>query len=133
VDAEAAALAWIDAWNRAWRTKDPTALDPVYAEEVVFRSHPFRNPQAPIDYARDVFADEGDELDLWWSSPVAAASRAAVEWWAVLTENGELVTLAGTSILEFGRDERVIDQHDYWTTTPGRFEPWPGWGSSSAR
>jgi SnoaL-like protein len=133
VDAEAAARAWIVAWTRAWRTKDPAALVPVYADRVVFRSHPFRDPQAPVAYARDAFADEGDELDLWWSNPVAAGNRAAVEWWAVLTENGNLVTLAGTSILEFGPDERVVDQHDYWAMTPGRVEPWSGWGSSSAQ
>jgi hypothetical protein len=31
VDAAAAARAWIDAWDRAWRTKDAVLLAPVYA------------------------------------------------------------------------------------------------------
>lgn len=122
----------MDAWDRAWRTKDPDALGAVYATDAVFRSHPFRDPQAALDYARGAFEEEGDELDLWWGEPVATGNRAAVEWWAVLTENGELVTLAGTSILEFGPDERVVDQHDYWTTTPGRVEPWPRWGRGTS-
>jgi hypothetical protein len=131
VDAEAAARAWIGAWNRAWRAKDPDALAYVYSEEVVFRSHPFRDPQAPLDYARGVFADEGMELDLWWGDPIVDGDRAAVEWWAVLTESGELVTLAGTSILTFGANGLVVDQHDYWASSPGRVEPWPGWATSS--
>ena len=44
---------------------------------------------------------------------------------------GELVTLAGTSWLTFSDDGRVVEQHDYWTITPGRASPWPGWGASS--
>jgi hypothetical protein len=56
---------------------------------------------------------------------------AAVEWWAALTESGELVKLAGSSWLTFGDDSRVVEQHDHWTMTPGRSTPWQGWGSSS--
>jgi hypothetical protein len=132
VDTEAAALAWIEAWDRAWRAKDPIALAEVYAQDAAFRSHPSRPHQAPVDYARAAFAEEGDELELWWGSPIVSGERAAVEWWAVLSENGELVTLAGASILEFDAESRVQDQHDYWTRTPGRLEPWPGWGAASS-
>jgi len=128
VDAEAAARAWVDAWDRAWRDKDADALAPVYAEEVVFRSHPFRDPQSPLEYARGAFDEEGEELELWWGEPLASGDRAAVEWWAVLTEAGELVTLTGTSQLRFDSDGLVIDQHDYWALNPGRTLPWDGWG-----
>jgi hypothetical protein len=72
---------------------------------------------------------EGDDLELSWGEPLVAGNRAAVEWWAALTESGELVTLAGTSWLTFGDDGRVVEQHDYWTVTPGRSAPWKGWGS----
>jgi ketosteroid isomerase-like protein len=80
VDAEAAARAWVDAWDRAWRTKDETQLAPVYADDVAFRSHPDRDPQRPVDYARGAFAEEGDDLELWWGEPLVAGDRAAVEW-----------------------------------------------------
>ena len=131
VDAEAAARALVDAWDRSWRAKDETELAPVYADDVVFRSHPDRDPQPSLDYARAAFADEGDDLELSWGEPLVAGNRAAVEWWATLTESGELVTLAGTSWLTFREDGRVVEQHDYWTITPGRAAPWPGWGASS--
>jgi hypothetical protein len=130
VDAEAAARAWIDAWDRAWRTKDETTLAPCYTENAIFRSHPDREPQSPVAYARGAFADEGDDLELWWGQPLVAGDRAAVEWWAALTESGEEVTLAGTSWLRFAPDGRVAEQHDYWTITPGRAAPWKDWGSS---
>ena len=132
VNPETAARAWVDAWDRAWRAKDETELAPVYADDVVFRSHPDREPQPPLDYAHSAFAEEGDDLELWWGEPLVAGNRAAVEWWASLTESGELVTLAGTSWLTFGNDDRVIEQHGYWTITPGRATPWAGWGGASS-
>ena len=129
VKPETAARAWVDAWDRAWRAKDETELAPVYADDVVYRSHPDREPQPPLDYARSAFAEEGDDLDLRWGEPLVAGNRAAVEWWASMTESGALVTLAGTSWLTFGDDGRVVEQHDYWTITPGRATPWKGWGT----
>jgi SnoaL-like protein len=132
VDAYAAARAWVDAWDRAWRAKDESALEPVYADDAVHRSHPDREPHSPIEYARAAFADEGDDLELSWGEPLVAGNRAAVEWWAALTESDELVTLAGTSWLTFGDDGRVVEQHDYWTITPGRAAPWKGWGRASS-
>jgi hypothetical protein len=131
MDVEAAARAWIDTWDRAWRTKDANALSPVYADDVVFRSHPFREPQSPVEYARGAFEEEGEELELWWGDPLVSDDRAAVEWWATLKENGEPVTIAGTSLLRFGADGRVVDQHDYWALSPGRTAPWRGWGSGT--
>jgi hypothetical protein len=128
VDAEAAARAWVEAWDRSWRSKDESVLAPVYTDDAAHRSRPDREPQHPIDYARWAFAEGGEDLELWWGEPLVADNRAAVEWWASLTDSGELVTLAGTSWLTFGNDGRVTEQHDYWTITPGRAAPWEGWG-----
>jgi hypothetical protein len=45
-----------------------------------------------------------------------------------VVENGELVSLAGVSLLHFDEDGRVVEQHDYWDSAPGRTPPWDGWG-----
>jgi hypothetical protein len=132
VNADEAARAWVDAWDRAWRAKEETQLAPVYADDAAHRSRPDREPQHPIDYARQAFAEEADDLELWWGEPLVDGNRAAVEWWAALTDSGELVTLAGTSWLTFGDDGRVVEQRDYWTSTPGRATPWPGWSSGAS-
>jgi ketosteroid isomerase-like protein len=131
VDTDAAARAWIEAWDRAWRAKNPAPLAGVYAEDAVFRSHPFREPQSPLVYARGAFEEEGAELELWWNDPVVSGDRAFVEWWATLTENDEPVTLAGASVLRFGADGRVVDQHDYWASAPGHIVPWDSWRFTS--
>jgi ketosteroid isomerase-like protein len=133
VDTATAVHAWIDAWDRAWRAKDAAPLAAVYADDALFRSHPFRSPQAPLEYARDAFDEEGEDLELWWGKPLVAGDRAAVEYWAVVTENDELVTLAGIATLRFRTDGRVTEQHDYWASNPGRTPPWDGWPIRSAR
>ena len=134
VDANAAARAWIDAWSRSWRAKDPKLLAPVYTDDATFRSHPFRDMQPPLEYAAWAYEEEEEgDPEVWMGEPLVAGSIAAVEWWAVVVENGKQVSLAGTSWLRFGDDGRVVDQHDYWGTTPGRTPPWEGWGVTSAR
>jgi len=130
VDAETAAQTWIDAWTRSWRARDPELLAPVYGDETTFRSHPFREPEPPLDYARWAYEEEEGEPEVWMGKPLVAGDRAAIEWWAVVVENGEQVSLAGTSWLRFDEDGRVIDQHDSWGTTAGRTPPWRDWGSA---
>jgi hypothetical protein len=128
VDVVAAARAWADAWQRAWRALDPAPLGAVYAEGAVHRSHPFREPGSPLEYARWAFAEEEGEPEVWFGEPLVAGDRAVVEWWAVVIENGEQVTLAGASVLRFDEDGRAVQQGDYWATAPGRAGPWKGWG-----
>jgi hypothetical protein len=133
VDAEAAARAWVDAWGRAWPACDPGPLAAVYAEDAVFRSQPFREPHAGregvLSYARWAFADQ-ERLDgCWFAEPVVSGDRATVEYWAVVVERGEEVTIAGVALLRFGSDGLVVDQRDYWSLESGRREPPPGWGS----
>jgi hypothetical protein len=133
VDTEAAARAWVDAWSRAWPAADPEPLRAVYGDDAVFRSAPFRGPhlgsEGALAYARSAFAEQDDFTDCWFGEPVVAGDRAAVEYWAVLVENGREVTIAGVAVLRFGPEGRVVAQRDYWALEPGAREPTPGWGT----
>lgn len=134
MDAEAAARAWVEAWQRAWPAKDPAPLAAVYAENAVFRSEPFREPHAGrdgvLEYARWAFADQDDFGGCWFGEPIVAGERATVEYWAILVEKGEEVTIAGVALLWFDADGRVRVQRDYWSLSAGRREPPEGWGAS---
>jgi hypothetical protein len=132
VDADAAARDWVAAWQRAWPAADPGPLADVYAEDAVFRSQPFREEHrglaGVLDYARWAFADQ-DGFDVcWFGEPLVAGDRAVVEYWAVVVEKGERVTIAGVALLAFAPDGRVRLQRDYWSLEPGRREPPDGWG-----
>jgi len=130
MNAEAAAGAWVAAWTRAWHALDAELLKPVYADNAVHRSHPFREAGNPVEYARWAFAEEEGEPEVWMGDPIVDGDRAAIEWWAVVTENGTQISLAGTSILRFDTDGRTVEQTDYWGHADGTTPPFKGWGQT---
>jgi hypothetical protein len=122
MDAQAAACAWVDAWRRAWPAGDPEPLTAVYADDAVFYSHPFRPRQSWRAYAEWAFADQA-EAECRFGEPLVRGDRAAVDWWGVITtEDGSVETVAGTSLLRFGADGRVVEQRDAWAGEAGRHD-----------
>ena len=120
MDVEAAARAWVEGWSRAWPARDAAGVAALYAEDAVFYSHPFRDPQPPGDYAAWAFADQAD-VEFRFGDPLVSGERAAVDWWAVITStDGSVETIAGTSLLRFGPDGLVVEQRDAWAGQPGR-------------
>lgn len=129
-DVLTAARRWAEVWRTAWRTHDPDLLRQLYAEDVVFRSQPFRDPQLPSAYAGWAFEEEA-EARVWFCDPhVVGADRAAVEYWGVSVQrHGTTETIAGVALLRFRPDGRVIEQRDYWNVADGAVEPYEGWES----
>ena len=130
MDVLTAARRWADVWNRAWPTADVGAIAALYAGDADFRSHPFRDRQPPSEYVTWAFADQAEAV-CRFGEPVAAGERAAVDWWAVVTDtSGAAETLAGTSLLRFRDDGLVVEQRDVWASEPGRREL-PDWAPAS--
>ena len=127
-DFEAAARDWVDGWTRGWRGHTADPITSLYADDAVFRSHPLRDPESPRAYVERAFSDE-DEAEFRFAEPVVAGDRAAVEYWAVVVLQGKEMTIAGTSVLRFAHDGRVVEHREYWAAHDGRREPPPGWGS----
>jgi ketosteroid isomerase-like protein len=122
----AAAQAWADVWSRAWPVGDVDAVAALYADPAVFYSHPFRDREVPREYVEWAFADQ-EEAECRFGTPVVDGDRAAVDWWAVMTSvDGSVETIAGTSLLRFGRGGLVVEQRDAWAVAPGRHEL-PDW------
>jgi hypothetical protein len=120
VDAETAARHWIEGWERAWRAKDADAIAALYAERHVYRSHPFREPEAGArEYALRAFRQE-ELVECRFGEPFVAGSRAAVEYYALLREGGTDYTLAGVSLLRFDTEGLVTEHRDYWAMEEGR-------------
>jgi hypothetical protein len=119
---------WAEIYQRAWTADDPDAAAALYAEDCVFRSAPFREPEAPLAYTRRVFPEAKAE-GVHFGEPVEGGDRASVEWWATLVlKNGEEQTVAGCSMLRFDDDGLVVEARDYWHLELGRREPSSGWG-----
>ena len=131
VDTHDAARRWVAGYGAAWKARDPDAVARLYAEDAIYRSHPFRDPLhgtgGVLEYARWAFSSEED-VDFWFGEPVADGDRASIEYWAVILQrDGAISTLAGTVILRFGGDGRVAEHRDYWVLQDGRHAPYDGW------
>jgi hypothetical protein len=98
------------------------AIAALYADDAVFYSLPFREPQGPREYVEWAFADQAG-ADCRFGEPLVAGERAAVDWWGAITApDGSVQTVAGTSLLRFDDDGLVVEQRDAWAGEDGRVE-----------
>jgi nuclear transport factor 2 (NTF2) superfamily protein len=125
-----AAARWAETWQRAWPARDAEAIELLYAPNASYRSSALADPEpgGVTAYLARQFAAEQD-VRCRFGQPVADRVRAAVEWWASWVEDAQTVTLAGVTLLRFDIAGRVVDHVDYWLSTGGRREPYPGWAN----
>ena len=130
VPIDTAAANWAATWVRSWPARDVEAIVALYAEGAVYRALAFREPDLGIEgvrrYLTGEFAVEHD-IECRFGTPVASGDRAAVEWWASWIEDGEPITLAGSTFLRFNGDGLVTDHRDYWSHITGIEPPHDGW------
>lgn len=124
------ATAWAGAYAAAWRAGDPDAAAALYSDDVVYRSHPFREPHRGRDgvraYSAEAYAAEHDRA-VRFGVPVAAGASAAVEYWTTFTEDGTPKTLAGCALLSFDAAGLITSSREYWHLEDGTFGPvWAG-------
>jgi SnoaL-like domain len=119
---------WAAAYERAWRAGDGEAAAALYADDCVFRSHPFRELEDAREYMRRV-VPEAEAPEVWFGEPFEGDARAAVEYWALLVEpDGSESTLAGCHVMRFDAAGLVAEARDYWAIEPGHRRPPPEWG-----
>jgi YD repeat-containing protein len=56
-----------------------------------------------------------------------SGDRAAVEWWASWTEQGQELTYAGVTVLRFDDQGQMVEHRDYDNHVERREPPHPGW------
>ena len=132
MDVLLAARRWAETWRRAWPDKESQRIAALYAEGASYRSSPFDQPEVggALAYVERQFAVE-EAVECQFADPIAAGDRAAIEWWASFIEAGQVLTLAGTTVLRFNADGQVVDHVDYWMQSQGRSAPYPDWGQGS--
>lgn len=107
-------------------------MDPIaalYADGAVFHSHPFRAREVPRAYVAWAFAEQL-AAECRFGEPMVDGSRAAVDWWAVVTaHDGSVQSLAGTSLLRFDEHGLVVEQRDAWGFEDGWCDL-PAWATA---
>jgi hypothetical protein len=130
-----AARRWARVWHDAWEARDTEAIVALYAPDVRFSTGAFRTPYRGPDGVRAYVAqafDEEREPRVWVGAPIVDGTRAAIEWWAAVIENGIEITLAGVSVLHFDAAGRIVEQWDSWNQGEGLQAPPHGWGERTA-
>jgi ketosteroid isomerase-like protein len=123
-----AARRWAEAFRSAWLAGDGEAAAALYAEDCVFRSHPFRELEDARGYMRRV-VPEAEAPEVWLGEPVENGDTAAVEYWALLVApDGVQSTLAGVHRFRIGEDGLIVEARDCWQQKPGHRRPPQGWG-----
>jgi ketosteroid isomerase-like protein len=123
---------WAERYARAWQDADEDAIAALFTADAEYRSSPFRQPyrgEAEIRAYWRRGAGAQADVRVRTGRPFVDRDRAAVEWWATLTDpdQGE-ITLPGCLLLRFAPDGRCSALREYWHVQPGGREPHEGWG-----
>ncbi len=130
MDAKAAAQRWADTWSRAWPQRDAEAIAALYADTAVYRSPAFRLPDLGLAGVRRYLSEQlpaEENIECWFGQPIVSGDRAAVEWWASWTEQGQDLSYAGVTVLRFDDEGQVVEHRDYDNHVKRRDPPYPGW------
>jgi hypothetical protein len=130
MDAETAARRWADTWSRAWPRRDAEAIVALYGDTVVYRSPAFRQPDLGLAGVRRYLSEQlpaEENIECRFGQPIVSGGRAAVEWWAGWTEQGQELTSAGVTVLRFDDQGQVVEHRDYDNHIERREPPSSGW------
>jgi predicted SnoaL-like aldol condensation-catalyzing enzyme len=102
----------------------------LYSDAVVYRSPAFRTPWSGLAGVRRYLAEQlpaEENIRCWFGEPIGAGDRAAVEWWASWSEQGQELTFAGVTVLRFDEEGKVVEHRDYDNHVERREPPYAGW------
>src|SRR5215472_3839025 len=97
-----------------WCTARPRSASRTWAMTGVRR---YLNEQLPAE----------ENIECWFGQPIVSGERAAVEWWASWTEQGQELTYAGVTVLHFDGQGQVVEHRDYDNHIERRERPYSGW------
>jgi ketosteroid isomerase-like protein len=117
MDAETAAHRWAATWSQAWTQRDAEAIAELYADTVVYRSPAFGPPELGLAGVRRYLNEQvpiAADRECRVGQPIVSGDRAAVEWWASWTGQGQDLWSAGVTMLRFDAQGQVIEHRDYY-------------------
>jgi hypothetical protein len=125
------AVAWLEAYRRAWERADTRGVLELLTSDARYRSHPLRPAHTGHDgvaayWARATAGQRDVRVRL--GDPVVDGHRVAAEWWTTMVADGDPVTVAGCLLLTFAADGRCSDLRECWNEAEGIKDPPPDWG-----
>lgn len=126
------ALAFVEAYGRAWERWDFDAWVDLFTDDVVYVAHATQPPvvgrAALAGYVRNEAAEQG-AVQVRMGTPVVDGDRVAGEFWVTAATRPDQTTLVGSFIARLTPDGRCSRFREYWFHVEGEAMPaYDGWG-----
>jgi ketosteroid isomerase-like protein len=111
---------WLNAYGRAWETRDPRSVGELFSEDATYQETPFVAPLRGRAAVRQYWEDkvEKSQENVQFESEVLAVAgdHAIAHWRAsfVRVKSGKQVRLDGIFLLTFDADGRCQKLQEWW-------------------
>jgi uncharacterized protein (TIGR02246 family) len=110
--------AWLDAYVAAWRSNDAATIGELFAEDAVYRYHPYDEPERGRDAIVADWLEEPDEPGSWEAryAPLMVEGDRAVATGETRYADGQ--TFSNAFVLAFDGDGRCREFTEWYMEHP---------------
>jgi nuclear transport factor 2 (NTF2) superfamily protein len=111
---------WLDAYGRAWETRDPRAVGELFSENATYQETPFAEPMRGRSAIREYWSlkvERAQETPRFSYEILAALGNTGIAHWKasfVRTASRAKVKLDGVFVLTFDSDNRCLELREWW-------------------
>ncbi|HEX6207353.1 MAG TPA: nuclear transport factor 2 family protein [Actinomycetota bacterium] len=108
---------WLDAYGRAWETRDPEAAVELFSPDATYRETPFDEIMEGREVIRQYWQQVPDyQRDIEFGYEIVAVEPVVVRWWSAYTKisSGDRVKLDGVFLLEFDEAGFCTSLREWW-------------------
>jgi len=110
---------WLDAYGRAWESRNPQAAADLYAEDGTYQVTPFLEPmrgkQAILEYWTNV-AQTQQDIQFGYQILAVTPEHGIARWWAsfVIVPHGLQTKLDGIFLISLDENSRCHSLREWW-------------------
>lgn len=112
-------MAWVDAYEHAWRDDDVDAIDELFAEQATYRPSPYEDAIVGRAAIREFWPEEDGATFTMTAVPVAVDGDTAVVRVLVRYERPQAQEYTDLWLMHFD-DDGLVDSFEEWAYWPGR-------------
>jgi len=111
---------WLDAYGRAWETRDAHAIGELFTEDARYQENPFGQPlrgRAAIrEYWTKAVVQTQEQIRFGFEILAVRENSAIVHWWAsfLRVSTRAPVKLDGIFLLTFGSGNHCCELREWW-------------------
>ena len=110
---------WLEAYRKAWETRDPRAVRELFSEQAVYVERPYREPLRGADAIAEYWsgiAETQDDVHVQVEPLAVAGDVGIAHWWASFRRmpSGKRVHLDGVLAATFAADGTCRLFREWW-------------------